>query len=125
MLPKWTALPANLDALLARLENVRSYPVPSNQGQGRCDMGLMQPEAPDPHDWHLWRTGSFLTFYADRPARWQLELRECARCAAIEIREVRKGAFIPSARRARSVFKVRPQPREDEVLGWYHGSNKR
>ncbi len=123
MLPKWTALPVNLEALLARMENVRSFPVPSNQGQGRCDMGLMQPEAPDPHDWHLWRTGSFPTFYANRPARWQLELRECARCSAVEIREVRQGSFIPSARSRRNV--VRRLPREDEVLGWYHGSNKR
>jgi hypothetical protein len=122
MLPKWTALPVNLDALLARLEDARSYPVPTSQGQGRCDMGLMQPEAPDPHDWHLWRSGTFLTFYANRPARWSLELRQCVRCAAVEIREVRKGSFIPSRRSRRNV--VRHLPREDEVLGWYHGSKR-
>lgn len=123
MLPKWTALPVNLDALLARLDDARSYPVPASQGQGRCDMGLMQPEAPDPHDWHLWRSGTFLTFYEKRPARWSLELRQCSRCGAVEIREVRKGSFIPSRRSRRNV--VRHLPREDEVLGWYHGSNKR
>ena len=122
MLPKWTALPGNLDALLARLEGVRTYPVPASQGQGRCDMGLMKPEAPDPHDWHLWRTGTFLAFYDQRPTRWSLQLRECSRCEAIEVREVRPGGYVPSARRAQRVFKVRPHPVEDEVIGWYHGN---
>lgn len=122
MLPKWTALPGNLDALLARLEGTKTFPVPTSQGQGRCDMGLMQPDAPDPHYWHLWRTGTFLAFYDRRPVRWSLQLRECSRCSAIEVRVVRPGLVIRSARRAQRVFGVRPQPVEDEVVGWYHGT---
>ena len=121
-LPKWTALPSRFDLLEARMLNVVEYPVPDSQGRARCDQAIgTNASVADPHEWHRWRTGTFMAAYDGRLESWPLQIRRCAACAGLEVRIVRKGSYIPSRLRARRVFKVRPQPIEDEVVGWYHG----
>jgi hypothetical protein len=122
-LPKWTALPATFDLLEARMLNVTEYPLSSSQGKARCDVtiGTNAPVV-DPHDWRTWRTGTFMASYDGRVESWPLQIRRCAACDGIEVRIVRQGRYVPSLLRQRRVFKVRPRPIEDELVGWYHGS---
>lgn len=120
-LPKWTALPARFDLLEARMLNVTQYPVPDSQGKARCDQTIGTNELiADPHDWRKWRTGTFMASYGGRVEPWPLQIRCCTRCRGLEVRIVRQGAYIPSRIRQRRVFRVRPQPIEDEVVGWYN-----
>ena len=124
-LPKSSALPARFDLLETRMLGVTEYPVPASDGRARCNQSFgTNALVADPHDWRRWRIGTFVASYDQRIERWPLQLRRCTACEAIEVRIVRAGTYIPSVRRARRVFKVRPQPVEDEVIGWYHGSPK-
>lgn len=117
-LPLWTALPHTLDALLARMVDVRLYPVVPGEGRARCDTRLLGDKAPDPHDWRLWRTGSFLADYANELQTWPVYLRRCTACAAVE---VRKEGWRGTVWSARSVGIKRTPGPADVLLGWYQG----
>ena len=116
-LPAWMALPATLDLLLTRMLDVREYPVVS-QGRARCDIGLIADNAPDPHDWQLWREGRFLASVEGRFEQWPIYLRRCSACRSVEVRREGWRQTIRS-NRPRAVTR-NPGP-ADELLGWYQG----
>lgn len=91
-------LPANLDALLRLLSNGLVYQVPVGGATTACT-------AYESHDWRLWVTGT----YSSR----ELRLNKCARCEAIEVRDVSFDTAIGRTRLSR-----RPLNR---LLGWYTG----
>ena len=120
-LPAWTALPASLDLLLGRMLDVREYPVMS-QGRARCQTVLLADNAPDPHDWQLWRTGTFLAHVQPTFEQWPVYLRRCSACKSVEVR--RDGASTTVASRVkpiRDVVRKRTPGAADELLGWYQG----
>lgn len=119
--PRWIALPATLDALLARMVNVQHYPEPTGDGRARCGIGLYAARGPDPHDWRLWRVGDFAAWYRNRPQMWRLILRRCTACKGIEVREERWKQYIPSAMSRRRV--THKPSREEELIGYYRGGN--
>lgn len=119
--PRWTALPATLDVLLARMVDVQCYPEVSGDGRAQCAMRIRTDFAPDPHDWRLWRTGTFAASYLNRTQLWRLRLRRCTACRGIEVREERWRPYMPSIRSRR---RVSYQPsREEELLGYYRGGS--
>ncbi len=117
-LPAWTALPSTLDLLLNRLLDVREYPVVS-QGRARCETVLIADNAPDPHDWQLWRTGNFLASYDGRFEQWPVYLRRCATCKSVEVR--REGLSSYWVHMVTKVGGHMTRGPDDELLGWYQG----
>jgi hypothetical protein len=117
-LPAWTALPATLDLFINRMLDVHEYPV-VNQGRARCSMSLIADKAPDPHDWQLWRTGTFLASIDGRFETWPVYLRLCSSCKSVEVRREGWSQVIDSTR-PRRVRPRTPGP-ADELLGWYQG----
>lgn len=113
--PLWTALPPRLDLLLGRMLDVQEYPV-IGPSKARCGVSLIVERAPDPHDWRLWRTGTFLASYDARLLRWPLYLRRCAACSAIEVRKEGDSVYVASARKGKTTRTPGPA---DVLLGWY------
>ena len=113
--PLWLALPAHLDHLLMRLTEVRQYPlIPSARPD--CNRG---PDAPDGHDWVLWRTGHFLTTTGEW---WSLYLRRCTGCLSVEVRkEGMRGTVTSATQPARRGMTKRTPGAADVLLGWYQG----
>ncbi|HET7664604.1 MAG TPA: hypothetical protein VFK56_00665 [Mycobacterium sp.] len=113
--PLWLALPAHLDHLLLRLAEVKQYPlIPS--GRPDCNRG---PDAPDGHDWVLWRSGKFLTASGEW---WPLYLRRCTGCLAVEVRKEGMRATVTSVTKPiRRGMTLRTPGPADVLLGWYQG----
>lgn len=116
--PFWIALPRSLDSLLSRMVGVREYPAPLVAWRAACSSG---PDAPDGHDWHLWRTGTFIALYEARVQRWSLRLRRCSACRAIEVRKEGNDGIVDLA--AASGVRLKPL-QSDELIGWYAGRSQ-
>lgn len=117
--PLWVALPRTLDLLLGRMTAVREYPVPTDSA-ARCDMALLDEHAPDPHDWFLWRTGTFVASYEGQADPWPVYLRRCPACRSVEVRKEGWRERIASIRPSRNGMKRTPGA-ADVLLGWYQG----
>lgn len=120
-LPAWMALPPTLDLLLNRMLGVREFPVIS-QGRARCDTALIADNAPDPHDWQLWRTGTFLASHGGQFERWPIYLRRCSACRSVEVRrEGWRESLTSRTQPIRDVLRKRTPGPADELLAWYQG----
>lgn len=117
--PLWTALPASLDNLLARMIGVTSYPIPTVTGAARCEVDLLAHDAPDPHDWRPWRSGVFIAAHDGRVQQWSLLLRRCPRCRWTEVRRDEEATRVASTRRGRRPRDPKAPGRAVDVLGWY------
>jgi hypothetical protein len=116
--PLWTALPSRLDLLLERMTDVIRYPERARDGRATCGIALIDPMAPDPHDWRDFREGQFLAIYNNRIERWQLRLRMCV-CGWVEVRKEGLRGVIPSAR---TLWRRRPVPGQAELIVGYYQS---
>lgn len=120
-LPAWTALPVTLDLLLARMLHMREYPI-VDHGRARCSTALLAEKAPDPHDWQLWRTGTFVARYDGRLEQWPVYLRRCSACRSVEVRkEGQRGIVTSATQPIRRGMTKRTPGAADVLLGWYQG----
>jgi hypothetical protein len=120
-LPLWTALPRDLFQFLERMTDTTQYPV-VDQGKSRCTAVLLADGAPDPHDWQLWRTGTFVATYDQRIERWPVYLRMCAACRSVEVRkEGMRGTVSSAIQPVRRGMTKRTPGAADVLLGWYQG----
>lgn len=120
-LPLWTALPRDLAQFLVRMTGMTEYPV-RDQGRAQCTTVLLADSAPDPHDWQLWRTGTFAAHYDGQIELWPVYLRMCAACRSVEVRKEGQRATVTSAiQPIRRGMTKRTPGAADVLLGWYQG----
>ncbi len=117
-IPLWTALPKSLDLLIGRMVGLQEYPVPTVAWKADC---LRGPDAPDGHDWHRWRTGTFVAAYVGEIHHWSLTLRRCSACQSIEVRKEGNDGIRGLA--ASGGIRMKPL-QSDELIGWYAGRSQ-
>jgi hypothetical protein len=99
-------LPSTLQDLLNQIAangGALQYRVPVWGANADC-LAAEDGKSKADHDWRLWVTGIY--------RRCDLKLSKCARCEAVEVRDVSYDFNVGGARMTL---------RKDELLGWYAG----